>query len=223
MSSYFTKGKGWRYDFTLKGQRYTKGWYKTKAAARQAAERKREELKNPPAAEPARTPTDMAFLELLNRRLDYVQAYKSKKYYYDYLGLAKRLAKEWRGLKSAEITKAMLQKYLLKRAKVSAITANKELRYVRALFNFGIKFDLIQENPTKGLEFMPVERRRRYVPPKEDVAKVLLAAGPDTQDCLVAIMDTLGRVGGINRLTWEDVNLEQRFVVLYTRKKRGVI
>ncbi len=139
------------------------------------------------------------------------------------MGLAKRLAKEWRGLKSAEITKAMLQKYLLKRAKVSAITANKELRYVRALFNFGIKFDLIQENPTKGLEFMPVERRLRYVPPKEDVAKVLLAAGPDTQDCLVAIMDTLGRVGGINRLTWEDVNLEQRFVVLYTRKKRGVI
>ena len=25
----------------------------------------------------------------------------------------------------------------------------------------------------------------------------------------------------INRLTWDDVNLEQRYVVLYTRKKRG--
>ena len=46
------------------------------------------------------------------------------------------------------------------------------------------------------------------MPPKEDVAKVLLAADPDTQDYLVAIMDTMARVGEINRLTWEDVDFE---------------
>jgi len=31
----------------------------------------------------------------------------------------------------------------------------------------------------------------------------------------------MGRMGEINRLTWSDVNLEERYVVLYTRKKRG--
>jgi integrase len=31
----------------------------------------------------------------------------------------------------------------------------------------------------------------------------------------------MARVGEINRLTWEDVDLEGRYVVLYTRKKRG--
>ena len=30
MSVYFLKGKGWRYDFTLKGIRYTNAWFETK-------------------------------------------------------------------------------------------------------------------------------------------------------------------------------------------------
>jgi integrase len=219
MSAYFKKSKGWRYDFTLNGKRHSSAHFKTKAEARQAEAKKREELKNPPPA--AATPTDMAFLDLVNQRLDYVKAYKSASYYSDHLGLGKRVVREWRGLNCGEITKAMVQKYLLRRARVSAFTANRELRLLRALFNFGIKFELIQKNPTQGLEFMPVERKLRYVPPKEDIAKVLLAAGPDTQDYLVAIMHTMGRMSEINRLTWEDVDFERRAIVLYTRKKKG--
>jgi integrase len=219
MSAYFKKGKGWRFDFTLQGKRHTSRLFKTMAEARQAEAEKREELKNPtPVVE---SPTDMAFLELINQRLDYVQAYKSEKYYSDYRGICKRIVKEWQGRSCAEITKAMVQKYLLSRARISAFTANKDLRYIRALFNFGIKYDLIQENPTMGLEFMPVERKIRYVPPKEDVASVLLAADPSTQDYLVAIKESMGRMSEINRLTWEDVDLVGKYVVLYTRKKKG--
>ena len=42
MSFYFVKRKGWRYDFTLKGQRYTGAWFATKKDAKQAeADRRR--------------------------------------------------------------------------------------------------------------------------------------------------------------------------------------
>ena len=81
MSAYFTKGKGWRYDFTLKGDRYTKSGYKTKTEARQAEANRREELKNPiPVWEPEEqeTLTDTTFLELVNKRLDHVKAYNSE-------------------------------------------------------------------------------------------------------------------------------------------------
>jgi integrase len=79
---------------------------------------------------------------------------------------------------------------------------------------------LIQENPTKSLEFMPVERRLKYVPSKEDdVAKVLLAADSETQE--VAIKETMARMGEINRLIWEDIDFDRRALVLYTRKKKG--
>ena len=50
---------------------------------------------------------------------------------------------------------------------------------------------------------------------------MIALAKPDTQDYLWTIRDTLARVSEVNRLTWDDVNLEQRYVVLYTRKKRG--
>jgi hypothetical protein len=64
MSVYFVKGKGWRYDFTLKGTRYTEAWFKTKTKAKQAEAEKRKELKNP--HQYPEMPTDMAFLDLVN-------------------------------------------------------------------------------------------------------------------------------------------------------------
>ncbi len=120
-----------------------------------------------------------------------------------------------------DINTQMVQDYIIQRGKASAFAANRDLHYLRAIFNFGLKRGWIKGNPTNGLEFMPVERRIKYIPPKEDVAKVLLAAEPDVQDYLVAIMDTMGRMGEINRLTWDNVDFEKKGVVLYTRKKKG--
>ncbi len=70
MSVYSIKGKGWRYDFTLRGERYTQAWYKTKTKAKQAEAEKRKEVLEP--QKETQTPIDMGFLELVNRRLDHV-------------------------------------------------------------------------------------------------------------------------------------------------------
>jgi len=50
---------------------------------------------------------------------------------------------------------------------------------------------------------------------------VIVAANPDTQDYLWTIKESMGRMSEINRLTWEDVNFDERYVVLFTRKKKG--
>jgi len=243
MSVYSIKDKGWRYDFTLKGKRYTSNWFKTRTQAYMAETRKREEVANaaevvdppkvvnppevvdPPSPPMIRevetTPTDMAFLDLVNRRLDYIKTYKSNTYYVQHVHMARRLGRKWPGVSCRQIGPDMVQHYIAQRGSTAPSAANKELRCLRALFNFGIRLGLIQTNPTQGLEFIPVERRLRYVPPKEDLAKVLLAADPETQDYLLTIIDTLARVGEINRLTWSDVNFTGKYVVLYTRKKRG--
>jgi integrase len=226
MSVYFIKGKGWRYDFTQKRTRYTEAWFKTKKEAKEAEARKRQELKNPlMVAEMAtmeeKTPTDMGFLELVNRRLDYVKAYKCKSYYLEHVYLARRLMKIWHDHSCKDVSTQMVQDYIIQRGKDSAFAANRDLRYLRATFNFGLKRGWIKNNPTNGLEFIPVERKIKYIPSKDDVAKVLLVADPNTQDYLIAIMDTMGRMGEINRLTWDDVDFEKKSVVLYTRKKKG--
>jgi len=150
MGLYFRKGKGWTFDFILRGTRFTATGFKTKTYAREAE--------------------------------------------------TKRRAR-----------------------KTSAYTANKDLRSLRAMFNFGIQppRNWIFENPTKGIKFMPVEKKIKYVPPKKDILRVIMAADLDTRDYLWTIALTMGRMSEINRMTWQDVNLDERYVVLYTRKKAG--
>ena len=220
MSVYSVKGKGWRYDFTLKGQRYTEAWFKTKTEAKQAEAEKRKEVKDPkPVLETE--PTDMAFSDLVNLRLDHVKAYNSEEHYLCFLYLARRWVKKWQELSCAEITPAMVQKHLIERRTISAYTANKDLRYLRSTFNYGVSKKLIFENPTEGLDFFPVEKKVRYVPPSEDIDKVIAVADSETKDYLWTIRETMARVSEINRLIWDDVNLESKFIIFYTRKKKG--
>ncbi len=222
MSAYSVKGKGWRYDFTHQGTRHTEAWFTTKKEAKEAEARKRQELKNPPpVTEAETTPTDMAFGEMVNRRLDYVKAYNSERHYRDYLYFARRWVKKWGKLSCSNLTTKVVEDYILERRKISAKAANREIRYLRATFNFLRRKKFIAYNPTEGIDFFPEEKNLKYVPSPEDIDRVIALADRDVQDYLLTIRDTMGRMGEVNRLTWSDVNLEQRFVVLFTRKKKG--
>jgi integrase len=222
MSVYSVKDKGWRYDFTLKGTRYTESGFQTKKEAKAAEAKRREELAKP--KEETVTPTDMAFLDLVNSRLDHVKAYNSVKHYTDHIYYGRKWAKEWGELNCSEISTSEIESYLLKRAdQTSPYTANKELRCLRALFNFGMEPQRgwLEKNPTRGIKSFPVEKMAKYVPSKEDVLRVILVAELDTQDYLWTIALTMGRMSEVNRLTWSDVNFDDRYLLLYTRKKRG--
>jgi integrase len=220
MGIYFVKGKGWRYDFIQKGKRYTEAWFATKKEARVAETRRKEEIQE---SKTAKTPTDIRFLDLVNGRLDHVKAYKSSEYYKAYCYMAARWVREWASLECQDITTQMVEKFLIGRSMKSEYAANKDLRHLRATFNYGRKRRLVQSDPTAGISFFPVEKRIKYIPPIEDIDKVISCAAPDVQDYLWAIRDTMARVDEINRLTWNDVFFEDAtgYVVLYTRKKRG--
>ena len=219
MSIYSIQGKGWRYDFTHNGIRYTNAWFKTKSKAKEAEAQRKEEIQSPKRE--SETPTVMGFLDRVNRRLDQVRAYNSASHYRDHIYMARRWVKKWKDMSCGEISMDLVQFYILKRSRVSAYTANKELRLLRALFNFGIKRRWVLNNPTQGMPFLPVEKRIKYVPSKEDALRVIMAADSDTQDYLWAIKESMARMSEVNRLSWPDVNFEQKYIVLYTRKKKG--
>ena len=219
MSVYSKKGKGWRYDFMVKGVRYTQAGFKTKTEAKQAEAEARKEVLKPKKG--TQTPIDMEFSELVNRRLDHLEAHNSEKHYEDYRYLARKWVQRWGQYTASGVTSEMIEKYVLARGRRSPHVANKELRSLRSLFNFGRRKGLIQENPTDQLEFLPTEKRLKYIPVPEDIDRVIAVADEETRDYLWTVRETLARVGEINRLTWDDVNLEERYVVLYTRKKRG--
>jgi len=219
MSVYSVAGKGWRYDFTQKGIRHTEAWFKTKKEALRAEAIKKEDLKNPQTIQ--ETITDTGFLELVNLKLDHIKAYNSKHHYIDHIYRAKRWVKIWGKLKCNELTTDIIEKFVLKRNRVSANVANREIRALRAMFNFGKKRKIVENNPVDDIDFLPVEKRLKYVPSVLDIDKVVNEAPPETQDYLICICDTMARVSEINGLTWQDINFEDKFVVLYTRKKKG--
>ena len=224
MSVYFVEKKGWRYDFTRKGQRYTDQWMKTKTEANRAEAKRKEEILNPNLLKEqttGETQTDITFLELVNFRLDHVKAYNSNIHYAEHVFKARKWVALWGQQNCNDISSSMLQKFIFQRRKVSAFTANKEIMMLKSLFNFGIKKKLIDVNPVTGIEFFSVEKKTKYLPSLEAINKVIESADPDVQDYLITIQDTMGRMSEINRLTWDDVDLARRFVTLYTRKKKG--
>lgn len=218
MSTYLQTGKGWRYDFTQNGKRFTQAGFKTKREARKAEANRKEEVKVVQATLQTETVTE--FSDLVNLRLDHIKAYKSAEYYRTHLYLARMWITEWEDLRCDKISTGMVQHYLIKRRNVSAYVGNKELRHLRALFNFGKKHRYIANNPADGLEFFPLEKKEKYVPSVEDVEAVISLATPDIHDYLWTVADTLARIGEINQLRWDDVNFTKRYVVLYTSKKR---
>ena len=222
MSVYLVKKKGWRYDFTLEGTRHTEAWYKTKREAKKAEAEKRKEVLNPVVQE--KTPIDMDFLELCNRRMDYLKLYCSNSHCQDSFYCMKRWCSMWGKFFCKNISTEMVESYFYQRKQtVSAITVNKELRLLRSLFNFGMKDNKnwLSYNPVNGIGFFPVDKKEKYVPSKEDVLRVIAVADSEIQDYLFTMICTMGRMGEINSLTWEDVHLKQGYISLYTRKKRG--
>ena len=134
---------------------------------------------------------------------------------------ARQWIKRWGNLRCTQINQDMIERFIIERRNVSSQTANKEIRYLRALFNFGKRKQLISGNPSDGIDFFPVSKRLKHIPLPDEIERVIAAADPDTQDYLYAIRETMARMSEINRLTWADVLFNERCVVLYTRKKKG--
>ncbi len=100
-------------------------------------------------------------------------------------------------------------------------TANRDLKEFKALFTWANRQTIIQFNPVVNLEPYPEEETPRYIPPAEDIDRVILVASDWELDFIQTVYHTLGRLSEILRLEWRDVNLEKRTVTLRTRKRKG--
>ncbi len=97
---------------------------------------------------------------------------------------------------------------------MSASVSNAFLRYLRAAFNFGIRRGWCQENPVKRIE-MQTLRMRKEILPNAQVTALLKATVEDDLELLPYHLFCIFagvRPKEAERLTWSDVNLEEKFI-----------
>jgi len=157
------------------------------------------------------------FISLCESRLEELELKRSKKHFKENLSLFQELIGRW-GRKN--ITRQDIQEYLNEIARTSKAKANKRLRLVKALFNHGIAEGLIRQNPCQGIKRFPSTPKKRYIPPAEDIRKVLEKAEPEARNYLLVMIHTLGRMREVNRLKWSDIDFGRKIITLYTRKAK---
>jgi len=212
----YKEGKKWRAKVTHQGQRYTALMNAKKDAVEWEA-KKRKELKS---AKPLRQWLDL--LTFCSRYLIYAERY-SKKVHDEKRRLSKRILAEWGPDAPVQsISANMVQSYLMQQANArSANASNKDRKNLLALWNWGIRFLEVSQNPVARTDKLPHDRAAQYTPPTEDVLKLLAAATRKERVFLYSYVYTGARRSEIYRWTWlEDINFEKRAYRLGTRKTK---
>ena len=137
----------------------------------------------------------------------------------DYLLDVLRLGKE---VMIEDITPAMCRKYVVQAVQVRAEkTVNREIRNLKALWNWLVKAEHIHANVWGNVPLLPEDEVQRPVPTAEDLKAVFDQASPWEQDFLSMLVATGARSGEICRLTWADVDFKRYKIKVWTRKRKG--
>jgi integrase len=168
--------------------------------------------------------TSVPFVELFNQFID-AKAHRSIEYRKE-LGWTRDRFPQLHKRLAAEITAPELERIL---KPLSPGARNPVMRYLRAVFNYGLKRGLLSENPISRLDFIERPRREVEVISNQYVAKMLEHALDKDLELLPFLV--LGFFCGIRpdgeleKLDWSDVHLTDRMVVIRsevskTRRRR---
>lgn len=104
---------------------------------------------------------------------------------------------------------------------ISKKTDNKYKTELSSLWSWAGKEGYSSDNPPRQIDAYAIKEAVKYVPLANDIQSLLDAAKPGFEhDFLICVLHTAARISEIRLLAWEDVDLDRRFLTLWTSKRR---
>ncbi|MDR3609966.1 MAG: tyrosine-type recombinase/integrase [Ignavibacteriaceae bacterium] len=104
--------------------------------------------------------------------------------------------------------------------KIDNYQVNAALKTIKAMFNYVIEsYDLPIKNPCKSIKPYSVNKKLKYIPPDEDIEKVLGLVNKRQKLLIRFIMETGCRINEALNLEFGDI--KDSYLVFYTRKSRN--
>lgn len=174
----YKEGTKWRAHVKFKGERFTCLKDTKEAAKRWEAEEKKR-LKSLKKETSKKEEKGLGLYALCVKYLEYSDAHFSKTVIKEKRGVSNRIMTAWGSeIILDNITPEMCEAYLIdQRKKRTAHAANKDRKFLLAMWNKGVETYGVKSNPWKGTKNFPHDRQAQYVPQPDDVLKVLMAAG----------------------------------------------
>ncbi len=224
-------GTFWRYDKMVNGVRLSSAYlYPSKAKAEEAEREAIQNFLHPKPKEPEKT--DMAFWQLCEKRLDWLQNHRGKRHYQQNKWICRRMVGHWGDLPADKLTTDMVIELLEEWAAELAETGkdkyslNAAIRCGQTLYNHpwgkrrGHRANrTFSVNPFASVDWYSVEKRGKYVPSQQVVSKILMAADPTEKVLITLLKDTGARINEALSSQWIHVNLQDKWIDLFTRKK----
>lgn len=216
----YKKGKTWVHSFYHDGKKHIIYTGETnKSRAMQAAQRMQFEIINELSLKPELIKA-IKFEELIDEYVSYAQSIKrgfekSEKYRY------KHFSQFFAGRTVSSVTSHDVEKYRIERLnQVRPCTVNREMNILSNIFTKAIEWNWSSENPCqsiKRLEDKQESQRWSYITPEQ--YKELVSAAPSPlKEKIILTVSTGLRLGDINALTWDQIDLENEVIKLVVRK-----
>jgi len=118
--------------------------------------------------------------------------------------------KEWRRWRSEKITN--------KGTKISKAALNRELAFLKTMFNLAVDWGWLVGNPTEKVKLLKGERKRMRFLINAEISHLILNANSYLKPIIITAISTGMRRGEILNLKWKDVDLEHGFIRLEETK-----
>lgn len=217
MSIWKTKW-GWRSELMHKGKRIrAKGFFQYKDQARQWIEDEKDRLKN---QKPSFSPDDLSYWRLTQKYLETCRTNISRNTLVEKTTCLERFYAHVGDVDITDISPEITLDFLNERAdQLSNNAANRDRKNIKAFYSWVQEIYGIMYDPTGPIRKKPHTKKARRLIPITDILKVIMAAEGHDRVLMETYWHTGARKSEIYRWIWaEDVNFEERWVRLGTRK-----